>query len=547
MENDDDMRKGLTAIESESENAHRRYQQLMGFKKPLIKLVSSIGEQEIDSQQKDAVQQMMVSLPGPTCKVNRKIALLGVLYGEKCKAAFDSVSKSVQTLQGLRRVLMTYLHQKNTSGTNALPAFSIPRSPSSCYGCSTMFVTQCLELLQVLSKHANCRKQLVSARILSELFENNIHQGPRTARTLARAVLSSFSESDADAVQELNNLIQKKVMYCLEHHRSMDIAQSTREELLLLSETCGLVDEFWEARLRVAFQLLFSSIKVGAKHPAISEHIILPCLRIISQACTPPKSDGGDKELGLGISSLTVQSKNDDTTGNTTTNNPSAKNQPDISGKVHDGTQRGQDIPLLSYSEWESGASYLDFVRRQYKVSQAVKGSIQKARHDSHKSDYLVLKYGLRWKRRACRKLSKSDFSKFALGSWVSDLILSSCSQSIRSEICTLISLLCPSNSPRQFQLLNLLMSLLPRTLSAGESAAEYFELLGTMIDAEASRLFLTVRGCLTTLCSLITKEVSNVESQERSLSIDISQGFILHKLVELLNKFLEIPNIRAR
>ncbi|KAL6600586.1 hypothetical protein ACP70R_045386 [Stipagrostis hirtigluma subsp. patula] len=547
MENDDDMRKGLAAIESESENAHRRYQQLMGFKKPLIKLVSSIGEQEIDSQQKDAVQQMMVSLPGPTCKVNRKIALLGVLYGEKCKAAFDSVSKSVQTLQGLRRVLMTYLHQKNSSETNGIPALSIPRSPSSCYGCSTTFVTQCLELLQVLSKHANCRKHLVSAGILSELFENNIHQGPRTARTLARAVLSSFSEGDADAVQELNNLIQKKVMYCLEHHRSMDIAQSTREELLLLSETCALVDEFWEARLRVAFQLLFSSIKVGAKHPAISEHIILPCLRIISQACTPPKSDGGEKEAGLGKSSLILQSKNDDTTGNTGTNTPSAKVQSDMSGKGHDGSRRGQDIPLLSYSEWESGASYLDFVRRQYKVSQAMKGAVQKTRHDSQRSDYLVLKYGLRWKRRACRKSCKSDFSKFALGSWVSDLILSSCSQSIRSEICTLISLLCPSNSPRQFQLLNLLMSLLPQTLSAGESAAEYFELLGSMIDSEASRLFLTVRGCLTTLCSLITKEVSNIESQERSLSIDISQGFILHKLVELLNKFLEIPTIRAR
>ncbi|EEE69254.1 hypothetical protein OsJ_28507 [Oryza sativa Japonica Group] len=545
MENDDDMRKGLTAIESESENAHRRYQQLMGFKKPLIKLVSSIGEQEIDSQQKDAVQQMMVSLPGPTGKVNRKIALLGVLYGEKCKAAFDSVSKSVQTLQGLRRVLMTYLHQKNSNDTDALPACSIPRSPSSCYGCSTTFVTQCLELLQVLSKHATSRKQLVSAGILSELFENNIHQGPRTARTLARAVLSSFSEGDADAVQELNNLIQKKVMYCLEHHRSMDISQSTREELLLLSETCALVDEFWEARLRVAFQLLFSSIKVGAKHPAISEHIILPCLRIISQACTPPKSDSGEKEPGMGKSSL-MQAKNDDTVGHSVTNLSTSKTQSELSGKIPDGSRRRQDISLLSYSEWESGASYLDFVRRQYKVSQAVKG-LQKTRHDSQKSDYLVLKYGLRWKRRACRKSSKGDFSKFALGSWVSDLILSSCSQSIRSEICTLISLLCPSNSSRQFQLLNLLMSLLPRTLSAGESAAEYFELLGTMIDTEASRLFLTVRGCLTTLCSLITKEVSNVESQERSLSIDISQGFILHKLVELLNKFLEIPNIRAR
>ncbi|KAM0923258.1 hypothetical protein ACQ4PT_005659 [Festuca glaucescens] len=546
MENDDDMRKGLAAIESESENAHRRYQQLMGFKKPLIKLVSSIGEQEIDSQQKDAVQQMMVSLPGPTCKVNRKIALLGVLYGEKCKAAFDSVSKSVQTLQGLRRVLMAYLHQKNSNDANALPAFSIPRSPSSCYGCSTTFVTQCLELLQVLPKHTNCRKQLVGAGILSELFENNIHQGPRTSRTLARAVLSLFSEGDADAVQDLDKLIHKKVMYCLEHHRSMDIAQSTREELQLLSETCALVDEFWEARLRVAFQLLFSSIKVGAKHPAISEHIILPCLRIISQACTPPKSEAGDKEPVAGKSNLMLQSKNDDTIGHSPSNVSTSKVQSDASVKSSDGSRRGQDLPLLSYSEWESGASYLDFVRRQYKVSQAVKG-VQKTRHDTQKPDYLVLKYGLRWKRRACRKSSKSDFSKFALGSWVSDLILSSCSQSIRSEICTLISLLCPSNSPRQFQLLNLLMSLLPRTLSAGESAAEYFELLGTMIDSETSRLFLTVRGCLTTLCSLITKEVYNVESQERSLSIDISQGFILHKLVELLNKFLEIPNIRAR
>jgi E3 ubiquitin-protein ligase UBR4 len=327
----------------------------------------------------------------------------------------------------------------------------------------------------------------------------------------------------------------------------MDIAQATREELLLLSETCALVDEFWEARLRIAFQLLFASIKVGANHPAISEHIILPSLGIISQACTPPKSDGADKEAGLGKSSSMLQLKNDDATGNSITNVPSAKVQSEISGKSHDGNRRGTDIPLLSYSEWESGASYLDFVRRQYKVSHAMKGSVQKIRHDSHKSDYLVLKYGLRWKRHACRKSCRSYFSKFALGSWVSDLILSSCSQSIRSEICTLISLLCPSNSPRQFQLLNLLVSLLPRTLSAGESAAEYFELLGTMIDSEASRLFLTVRGCLATLCSLITKEVSNVETEERSLSIDISQGFILHKLIEFLNKFLEIPNIRAR
>ncbi|CBI16927.3 unnamed protein product, partial [Vitis vinifera] len=477
MENDDDMKRGLTAIEAESENAHRRYQQLLGFKKPLLKIVSSIGENEMDSQQKDSVQQMMVSLPGPSCKINRKIALLGVLYVASSR-------------------------------------FVVSRSPNSCYGCATTFVAQCLEILQVLSKHPNSKKQLVAASILSELFENNIHQGPKTARIQARAVLCAFSEGDANAVSELNSLIQKKVMYCLEHHRSMDIALASREELLLLSEVCSLADEFWESRLRVVFQLLFSSIKLGAKHPAIAEHVILPCLRIISQACTPPKPDTVDKEQGLGKSTPLLQSKDE--------------NNSNSSGSV----------------KWEKGASYLDFVRRQYKVSQAVKSSGQRPRPQRY--DYLALKYALRWKRNAC-KTSKGELSAFELGSWVTELVLSACSQSIRSEMCMLISLLCAQSPARRFRLLNLLMALLPATLSAGESAAEYFELLFKMIDSEDARLFLTVRGCLTKICKLISQEVGNIESLERSLHIDISQGFILHKLIELLGKFLEVPNIRSR
>ncbi|XP_071733833.1 auxin transport protein BIG [Rutidosis leptorrhynchoides] len=540
MENDDDMKKGLAAIESESENAHRRYQQLLGFKKPLLKIVSSIGENDMDSQQKDSVQQMMVSLPGPSCKINRKIALLGVLYGEKCKAAFDSVSKSVQTLQGLRRVLMNYLHQKQSGNSVASSRLVVSRSPNSCYGCATVFVTQCLDMLQVLSKHPSSKKQLVSAGILSELFENNIHQGPKTARVQARAALCAFSEGDRNAVSELNGLIQKKVSYCLEHHRSMDIALSTREELLLLSEVCSLADEFWESRLRVVFQLLFSSIKLGAKHPSISEHVILPCLRIILQACTPPKPDSSDKEQGVKADHGPAPQQKDENT--LTTSRSSSKSVPEASEKNWDGSQKTHDIQLLSYSEWEKGASYLDFVRR-HKVSQVTRPG-QRSRPQRY--EFLALKYALRWKRRAC-KTGKSEIESFELGSWVTELVLSACSQAIRSEMCMLISLLCAQSSSRRFRLLNLLMSLLPATLSAGENAAEYFELLFKMIESEDARLFLTVRGCLTTICKLITQEVSNVESLERSLRIDISQGFILHKLIELLGKYLEVPNIRSR
>ncbi|KAF5725427.1 auxin transport protein BIG isoform X1 [Tripterygium wilfordii] len=545
MENDDDMKRGLAAIESESENAHRRYQQLLGFKKPLLKIVSSIGEHEMDSQQKDSVQQMMVSLPGPSCKINRKIALLGVLYGEKCKAAFDSVSKSVQTLQGLRRVLMNYLHQKHSDNADLTARLVVSRSPNNCYGCATTFVTQCLEILRVLSKHSKCKKQLVSAGILSELFENNIHQGPKAARVQARAVLSAFSEGDINAVTQLNTLMQKKVMYCLEHHRSIDIALASREELLLLSEVCSLADEYWESRLRVVFQLLFSSIKVGVKHPAISEHIILPCLRIISQACTPPKPETVDKEQVIGKSASAAQE--DENNSNLSGSSGAASGNKyvmETAEKNWDTSHKTQDLQLLSYSEWEKGASYLDFVRRQYRVSKAVKGAGQRSRTQKH--DYVALKYALRWKRRAC-KTTKGDLPAFELGAWVTELVLSACSQSIRSEMCTLINLLCTQSSSRQFRLLNLLMNLLPATLAAGESAAEYFELFFKMIDSEDARLFLTVRGCLTTICKLVAEEVGNIESLERSLRIDISQGFILHKLIELLGKFLEVKNIRSR
>lgn len=546
MENDDDMKKGLAAIESESENAHRRYQQLLGFKKPLLKILSSIGENEMDALQKDSVQQMMVSLPGPSCKINRKIALLGVLYGEKCKAAFDSVSKSVQTLQGLRRVLMNYLHQKHRDKSSTFSKFSVPMTPYSCYGCAANFVTQCLETLQVLSKHPSSKTQLVSSGIITELFENNIHQGPKNARVQARAALSTFSEGDLNAVTELNTLLLKKVMYCLEHHRSLDISVAIREEMLLLSEACSLSDDFWESRLRLVFQLLFSAIKLGGKHPAISEHVILPCLRIVSAACAPPKPDVLDKDRGLDKSKTVSPPVNENISNySNSSGNLVSGSKPFHSSHENNGDcpSATKDMQLLSYAEWERGATYVDFVRRQCKVSLSVKGSSPRSRH---RCDFLALQYGLRWKRRACHT-SKGDLSSFELGSWVTELVLSACSQSLRSEMCMLITLLCAHSSARTYRLLNLLFTLLPATLSAGESAAEYFELVIKMTDTEEARLFLTVRKGLSTICKLISLEVKKLESLEWSLHIDISQGFILHKLIELLGKFLEVPNIRFR
>lgn len=549
MENDEDMKKGLAAIESESENAHRKYQQLLGFKKPLLKLVSSIGETETDSQQKDSVQQMIVSLPGSSSiKINRKIAILGVLYADKCKVAFDSVSKSVQTLQGLRRVLMAYLERKRSSGSSGV--LMAPRPVNRCFGCANTFVGQCLEWLQVLSKQASIREQLVGAGILRELFENNIHQGPKAARIQARAVLCAFTEGDSAAVSELNHLIKEKTFYCLDHHRSMDISSCVRDELQLLSETTSLSDEFWEARLRVVFQILFRSIQVGARHPMIAEHIILPCLRIVVQACTPPKPESSSgNDTGAAVPSIS-KTRSDEFLkfGYSGANGTRKSSQSGFPEKESNQDLEGPDTPLVNYSEWRNGAAYLDFVRRQFMISQTLKSVVpQKVRKDPKHGDYLALKYTLMWRRKACKLSVTDELAAFEESSWVQELVLSACSQALRLEMCGLIEVLCAQSTVRRSRFLNLLMNLLPATRAVGESAADYFELLFKMVEPEDSRLYLTVRGFLHTTCALITDEVSRIEAQERSSHTDISQGYILHKLIELLSKFLQLPNIRTK
>jgi len=50
------------------------------------------------------------------------------------------------------------LHQKHSDESVASSRLVVSRSPNSCYGCATVFVTQCLEMLQVLSKHPSSKK-----------------------------------------------------------------------------------------------------------------------------------------------------------------------------------------------------------------------------------------------------------------------------------------------------------------------------------------------------------------------------------------------------
>jgi E3 ubiquitin-protein ligase UBR4 len=282
----------------------------------------------------------------------------------------------------------------------------------------------------------------------------------------------------------------------------------------------------------------------------IAEHIILPCLRIVVQACTPPKPESSSgNDTGAAVPSIS-KTRSDEFLkfGYSGANGTRKSNQSGLPEKESNQDLEGPDTPLVNYSEWRNGAAYLDFVRRQFMISQTLKSVVpQKVRKDPKHGDYLALKYTLMWRRKACKVSVTDELAAFEESSWVQELVLSACSQALRLEMCGLIEVLCAQSTVRRSRFLNLLMNLLSATRAVGESAADYFELLFKMVEPEDSRLYLTVRGFLHTTCALITDEVSRIEAQERSSHTDISQGYILHKLIELLSKFLQLPNIRTK
>ena len=179
----------MSSIAVEAESAHRKYQQLLAFKKPLQAILNSLGES--DSDQKDSVKQLLVSLQGSTSfKIGRRIAILGMLYGEKCKSSFAALTRSVRTLVGLRQSLRTYINSNNaTHFESEFQSTAACTKTCHCFGCISSFLLKSMALLEEIVKHPALRLQLQDQNALEELFKNNLHQGSRPLRVQTRKVI----------------------------------------------------------------------------------------------------------------------------------------------------------------------------------------------------------------------------------------------------------------------------------------------------------------------------------------------------------------------
>lgn len=83
---------------------------------------------------------------------------------------------------------------------------------------------------------------------------------------------------------------------------------------------------------------------------------------------------------------------------------------------------------------------------------------------------------------------------------------------------------------------------------SAGESSSEFLTLYHNLIQDNPWKQYLTVHGVLITLANLITREIEQLHYlEETTLTSDLTQGYVLNQLTDLLASFLEDPAIRRQ
>ena len=113
------------------------------------------------------------------------------------------------------------------------------------------------------------RLKLVELGMISELFTYNIHRGCNESKNMARSILCALIKNDREASEALTMLIEEKVMFCLQHHNSMDVTTCIYNEMLLLIQTAMIQhDSCFNQRmglvLRVFRKVIVWALGLGA-------------------------------------------------------------------------------------------------------------------------------------------------------------------------------------------------------------------------------------------------------------------------------------------
>lgn len=535
IENEDDRKKSISTINNLLEKADRTYKQLQAHKPALENLLMQVTEHGSDKTLEESNTANV-----PNSSVHRAIQQLATKYCIECKSSFDELSKIIQKVLACRKELVDYdrqqkeavlsgvasdspitspqgmvtsvMHQSQPSVTTSIHKTRDSHRPSNCYGCASAAVSHCITLLRALVTNATMRQILCSQGMIKELIDYNLRRGTLSVRNEVRSLLCLLTKDNRRSTEEMNNLLMTRIEAAMNGHLSNpDLGSSVRHEILLLASSVQQEDSCWEQRVRCVMRLFLMGMQL--KSPLVMESITLPCLKIIQHLV---KSDGASKrgkEKELSPSDVRLMP-----TG------------------IHMNARLWlAGDPKFCFHNW----------RRHLPKRTTMEANVKKKKEDRKEvhSLYLMEKYGQRWLLRMwkmpCMQLH------LAQSSWLRQAMFCTSSRLARNTACTIILSICQVPS-RKRQIIDLLTTYLDDIGKSGECACEFLTVYRRLITPVHWKYYLTIKGILFHLGDLLTKEIEHLEYlEETTLSSDLSQGFALKSLTELLSLFVEQDNIK--
>ncbi|XP_033353689.1 E3 ubiquitin-protein ligase UBR4 isoform X5 [Bombus vosnesenskii] len=583
IESDDDRKKTVATINTLLEKADRVYKTLISNKPTLEMLLIKISEHRLDrglveegAAAAAAAAAIQVSSGGT--QVNRAIQLLAQRYCGECKTSFEELSKIIQRVLACRRELVAYDRQQRdqiiagcsssndttstttssnagkeeslatmttttaTTATTATTMMTVPQSATitastiphqqlpavgcvnpqtvgRCYGCATAATEHCLTLLRALATNQVAKEVLCKQGLIQELVEHNLRKGTVQMQEEVRQLLCLVTRDNAQSTKELCSLLTGRITLTLRGRViTSDLSLAVRHEMALLAALIQKEDTCWEQKLRCVMQLFLMACK-ESKSPVVMESIILPCLKILQGLVKPEQPVVSKKAKDRGVESLaTIQ--------------PTEGITIDVN-KWLDGD------PKHSYSEW---------IRRMPAARKMEQQSSSKPlKKEEIRALYLMEKYGHRWHNRYLRGAQGIQPLKLADGAWLKEVLFNPSSRLARQVACNMIESLC-QGTERKKEVLVLLTCYLEELRTAGESSTEFLTLYQSLIRQPPWKQFLAVRGVMTLLADLLTREIEELHRlEETTLTSDLAQGYSLKMLTELMATFLEQENIKQQ
>lgn len=533
IENDEDRKKMVSSINTLLEKADRVYKQLMGNKPSLELLVVKVTEQKSEKRTEEptvvpvtAASVVAGAIPTSSqVKVNKTIQMIAQQYCNECKTSFEELSKIIQKVLVSRKELVAYDRKHRDSemsptlGTSQV--LELPANASCaitrCYGCATAATEHCLTLLRALAINTTLRQVLCTKGLIQELLANNLRKGSVQIQEEVRQLLCILSKENSEATEELCNLITERVTLGLSGQTGN---LGVRHEIALLASLQQIHDDCWETRLRSLVSIFLKACE-DAKSPMVIEAIILPCLQIWHSICKPKTADSFNTTL--------------------------AKKLKDKINNKQTTVVRSEyeTIPIDAY-KWVNKDPQVSYAAWRAKQPTKKENTPLPTNKEDVRKLYLSEKYGNRWRRRVL-KLSDPEDMDLCDDSWVKTVLFNPSSRSARQITCFILEHCC-SNYTRKKQVINMLIKYLHELSVAGENAAEYIDLFSNFLVQDAWTQYLAINGVMLTIADLITKEIEQLHRlEETTLTSDLTQGYALNQLTEILIAFFDDAAIRRQ